>query len=183
MADASPAVGLGPDATIALHDAAVRDAAAAPDDSDASDRPDTGVLGNPTGNRSCLGGTYVGDFACVTDPTGVTPVTAMSHASFTLQQESPGGVFTVTNSDFAFELASFVFAGNLSGTLDCATGIFHAEFINAYFSSVLLPVVTPFTGSIDGQLDNTARNLAGSWSLMPDSGALCRGFWSAVLQP
>jgi hypothetical protein len=134
-------------------------------------------------NRSCRAGGYTGAFSCMVDPTGVTPLTAMAQVTFTLQQAS-SGTLTVTNSNLAFDLTGYVFAGDLSGSFDCATGVFHADIINGIFTAVLLPIPESFTGAIDGQIDNATSDLSGTWSFSASGGGpACTGPWNASLQP
>jgi hypothetical protein len=173
--DNSPDAGFR-DAAMAIDAAVVSNDARAPGGSDAA-APD--AMTTPP----CPAGNYAGDFMCVVDPTGVTPLTVMTQVTFTLQQASPGNPLTLANSNLSFGISGFIFAGDLTGQLDCATGTFHADVVNGLFASVLVPIAAPFSGVIDGQLDRTASSLAGSWSFTSPTGATCIGPWSAALQP
>jgi hypothetical protein len=156
--------------------------------SDAGDDSDSGPAdaapkpSMPT--RSCQAGNYAGDFVCTVDPTGVTPLVAMAHVTFTLQQPSANAPLMIATSNFSFDLSGFLLAANLSGTLDCTTGIFHADIVDGILASLVLPLVAaPFTGAVDGALDASARTVTGSWSFTAPSGSPCVGPWSASLQP
>jgi hypothetical protein len=134
-------------------------------------------------SHACREGNYAGDFTCMVSIAGVSPVTATAQATFTLQEKS-AGTLTVTNSDLAFDLTGYIFAGDLSGSLDCAAGAFHADIVNGMFVAVLLPIPGSFTGAIDGQIDDTTNDLAGAWSFMATAGGpSCSGSWHATLQP
>jgi hypothetical protein len=209
-ADSAPSANAAPDAMLAVHDAApppdallAADAsrAAMPSDmaaaidaavpSDPSTTPDASsipadappVPADAMPTRPCRAGTYVGDFSCALDPTGVTPLTVMTRVMFTLQPSSPGSALRVASSELAFDVTGFRFIGELAGGLDCAAGSFHAEVVNGTFMSPVVPILTPFSGRIDGQLDASASSLAGTWSFTVVNGAICSGPWRAALQP
>jgi hypothetical protein len=172
----------GPLDASALRDAAMAiDAAVVTDDADVSGRSDATAPDAMT--PPCRAGNYAGDFMCVVDPTGVTPITVMTQVTFTLQAASPGNALTLANSNLSFGISGFIFAGDLTGQLDCATGTFHADVVNGLFASVLVPIAAPFSGVVDGQFDRAASSLVGSWSFTSPSGATCIGPWSAALQP
>jgi len=144
------------------------------------DASPTAPAASPT-TGSCAAGRYLGDFICSWDPTGLTPLNVMTQVSFELQPRRQRLTLSVENARLSFDIAGFVFEGDLAGDLDCASGTLHADIVNGMFTSVLLPVSTPFEGTVDGELDRNTRGLVGSWSFSA-TGSTCVGTWRAMPQ-
>jgi hypothetical protein len=153
---------------------------------DASDRAEASTpkdATTPATIASCTAGDYAGDFACVADPTGLAPARLSTRVTFKLVPSATSQELTIANSTLSFELAGFVFTGELAGRLNCATGAFEAALANGTFAStLLLPVTMPFSGAVDGQLDPAKPLLVGTWSFSALQ-QTCTGAWSAALHP
>jgi hypothetical protein len=135
---------------------------------------------------SCREGMYLGDFSCTIDTiqsVAVLPMTATTQPTLTLRRSSQN-VLQLAGSGLAFDFNGFRFAADLSGQLDCATNVFHADIVNGVFAAMAAPIPATFSGVVDGTYDRTKNALSGSWSFT-DEGAngVCVGPWSAAFQP
>jgi hypothetical protein len=139
--------------------------------------PDAMVL------RMCRAGSYTGDFSCAVDPTGVTPLTIMTRVTFTLTQAAPRDTTLAATASLAYDVAGIGFSGDLLGSLDCGSGVFHADLMNGMLTSVPVPVPFDLSGAVDGRLDDAGRTFAGTWSVTTTGGAVCQGPFTANLQP
>jgi len=170
-ADAEGDVDTEADAAMEAADAAdVPDA----DTSDASTRPPV----------SCPTGLYAGQFACRVN---AVPVGAEFEIDFTLEQSSPQSPEARVTTPILFTASGALMVADFAARLDCSTGVFHADITNGFAILVPLPVIVPFVGVVDGDVDRGAGAVAGDWKfeLPPGSpfGTLgtCEGTWHAAL--
>jgi hypothetical protein len=105
----------------------------------------------------------------------------MTSFEFTLEASSPGTART--GSSVSFDSSGTSFAADLTGQLDCATGVFHADLSNgATLVAAPLPISAAFSGTLDATLGSQRLTLEGTWSLLSSSGfGKCTGPWSASL--
>lgn len=166
-----------PDATSSDPDAAA--------DSDASDRTDAAMPPLDAGPPApvCPVGRYVGSFSCSLDPTGLTPLFVMTNVELGFAPAPMRPALVIASAPIAFDVTGVFFTGDLAGELDCLTGELRAEIVNGSFAPLLLPLVTPFTGSLKGKLERAIPRLAGSWEFSAFDGLICQGDWQATLQP
>jgi len=129
----------------------------------------------------CPAGAYLGDFTCMVDPAFNTSA-ATAQVALTLTEAAPGFANAVADMGLVFEWDGYLFAADITGQLDCAANVFHAD-INGTFGPLVAPIPIPFSGVIEGELDRAARLLSGTWSFAGPSGVVCAGTWEAPRQP
>jgi hypothetical protein len=145
-------------------------------DADAPDR---------SGDRvSCATGLYTGQFTCRVN-SFLGPSTL--EIPFRLEQSAPDSSEATGDEPIVVVTTGGVLLADFAARLDCTTGSFHAELNPGFALLSLVPVVVPFVGAIDGQVDEAAGVLAGNWKIAlpegtPFAGAgSCAGTWSAPL--
>jgi hypothetical protein len=152
-------------------------AALEPSPSGVAPSVDAGAIDEPV-----CAGLYSGSFTCTVDPPVTDPPGPTIPMTLTVQR-SPGVRTANASANLSFSYAGFAFTGDVTGHLDCATNALHADIINGVFAAEVAPIPIPFSGAIDGELDQTTKRLAGSWSFAGAPGGSCTGTWSAKLQP
>lgn len=162
-------------------DAGLLDASNASDASDVTDVDNRDASADTT---NCPTGLYVGQFECRLSS---APVGTQFEIDFTLERSSPDSSEATAEGPILFGASGALMVADLRARLDCTTGAFHADLANGVALTVPIPVLVPFVGSMDGEIDEAARVLAGEWrfALPPGSpfGSLgtCEGTWRAPL--
>jgi hypothetical protein len=176
----SPSLSPPPPTAAAPLDAAVeRDAGVVPPPTSLDAAPPADAAAPIAIPNPCHIGLYTSTLTCTVEGLG-SVVTAS--ISFDLELASPMAAIATTKADFSFMSSGASFDASLTAQLDCATGTFHADIVNASSPADALVVIAPFTGVIDGRVDASMATLAGAWSLSSVAGiSSCTGTWSVAL--
>jgi hypothetical protein len=143
---------------------------------DASDLDAAIAITTPS---ACRVGLYSGTFSCGVDTLGTILTTSIS---FDLELATPTAASATTSSNISFMSDGAAFSASMSGQLDCASGVFHADIVNGMNVIGAELAVTTFMGMVDGRVDAVAGTLGGTWSLGSVAGiGACTGIWSAPL--
>lgn len=180
--DAYPSLGWDKHSRRVVEDAAA-DGDASVDASEPSE-PDASANASDAGVEpiDCPTGLYIADLMCTVDPVGFV---STMQIRFVLEQKTSSSPEATASMPFFTTASSGLLLADLDAKLDCVTGAFHADVTNGFALLVPIPVVAPFEGVIDGQLDEEAGLLAGTWSMSTPPGtplstlATCDGEWSA----
>ena len=138
---------------------------------------------NDASARVCRPGVYTGVFSCTTSVINAPPITTTTEVSIALKPSASGSSLVVDSANLSLAAGGFVINGNVIGELDCETGSFHAELMDAAVTFTLLLLLVPIAGLIEGQLDDSGTSLSGDWSLVAITAENCSGPWQLSLQP
>lgn len=157
-----------PEAGIAMLDAA---APAAPSGGAPAD------AGKPS---RCPAGAYLINLDC-TFISG-TPNTPWS-TLLTVQPMAAGKESVDVSADVAFKFVEQSFTGDLTGTLNCTTGVLQMRVENGLCMLLTGGPPIPFDGMLEGMVDLQAQTISGSWWYGMQNGAMCNGAWGGSLRP
>jgi hypothetical protein len=103
-----------------------------------------------------------------------------------LNEGQSGEFLTVSGGTLKSAAAGFFqLSGDVTGQLDCTTGVFMGQVNMGEVSIPPLPPGGTFTANIEGALDSTNQALSGNWRLTGAStlqGWWCTGPWNVTYQ-
>ena len=153
----------------------------------------------PGAAKPCQAGHYVGTFECLYQPAG-TPdgstggLPIAGPIDFKLTQSQNGEFLDVSGGTLdGLALLVIHFKAEISGRLDCGTGVFGGTLVNGSYAIDPFPAGGTFIGPMVGMSTSgppcTGTCLGGSWALH-ETGATgtshigtCAGTWTATFQP
>ena len=167
-----------------LHDAAASEPPLGDGDGGASPPVDAAAGStDQAAPHSCPAGNYLAEFACISS-TPVPDTFVTTRVAFRLLPTTQrGSILALQDANLSLTANGFFASGEMTGTLDCDSGRFHADINNALVAFTILLVPTLLNGAADGTLDDSGTNLTGDWMLGAFTGDNCAGQWTAALQP
>jgi len=133
------------------------------------------------GAGRCRPGHYVGTYSCAVrnaqwagDAGLIIPIDGP--VDLVLNEGQNGEFLTVSGGTLKSAAAGFFqLSGDVTGQLDCATGVFSGQVAMGEVSIPPLPPGGTFTATMNGALDSTNQSLSGTWRLT--GGTTLQDWW------